>query len=141
MYVNGNGKNTNQDCGLAENEPGITTVRCPFLKTCRFGAMKAKQARVRCRGVLCRVNHWESCLVIGYKCERLRKRILVEVKGNAIRHIPWNSSEHQDLLPRLRQLFCEACERRVLDYHVIYGDAIVDVKCSHDGQFSSHPIK
>jgi hypothetical protein len=83
MYVNGNGKNTNQDCGLAENEPGITTVRCPFLKTCRFGAMKAKQARVRCRGVLCRVNHWESCLVIGYKCERLRKRILVEVKGNA----------------------------------------------------------
>lgn len=93
-----------QDSGLTKNGLGITIVRCPHLRTCRFGEMQSKQARLRCRGVLCRVNHWEACLVIGFNCQWLRKWILVEVKGNAIRHIPRNSIEHQDVLPQAQSV-------------------------------------
>lgn len=130
-----------QDNGVTENEPGITIVRCPYLSTCRFGGRQAKQARTRCRGFLCRVNHWESWLVIGFKCQWMRKPILVEVKGDAIRQIPHNSSEHQEVLPQLKQLHCQSCKHRILDYYVVYGDANIDVKCSRDGLFSSHFIK
>lgn len=134
-------KKPDQGSDPIKNGLGITTVRCPHLRTCRFGEMQSKKARARCRGVLCRVNHWEARLLIGFKCQWFRKQILVEVNGSEIRHIPRNSSEHQDLLPRFKQLFCEVCQHPVLEYHVVYGDAIIDIKCRHDGQFSSHPIK
>ena len=124
-----------------ENEPGLTIVRCPHVKTCRFGERQSKTARIRCRGVLCRINHWEACLVIGFKCQRSKKSILLEVTGDTIRHLPWDSSEHQEVLPRLRPLSCQTCAHRVLDYHVVYGDAIIDIKCRRDGHLSSHPIK
>lgn len=131
----------NMDSKLLKNELGITIVRCPHLRTCRFGGLQSKEARVRCRGVLCRINHWEACLLIGYKCQWLGKRILVEVTGDAIRHLPWESHEHQDMLLRLKQLCCQECGHRVLDYYVVYGEAIIDVKCSSDGHVSSHSIK
>lgn len=139
--ISKNVKKPEQGSALLKNGPGITIVRCPHLITCRFGELQSKQARKRCRGVLCRVNHWEACLVIGFKCQWLRKRILVEVTGNVIRDIPWNSIEHQEIRPRLKQLFCKECEHRVLDYFGIYGDAIIDVKCGRDGYLSSYPIK
>lgn len=124
-----------------KNGAGITIVRCPHFGTCQFGGMQSKLARYRCRGVLCRVNHWEACLLIAHKCQWLRKRILVEVKGNEIRYIPRESSEHQDVLPRLKQLCCQECGHRVLDYYVVYGNAIIDVKCTRNGYVSSHAIK
>ncbi|MBI4857301.1 MAG: hypothetical protein HY818_11245 [Acetobacterium woodii] len=143
MHVNRNRhiKKQAKHSDLGENGPGITVVRCPHARTCRFSGAQSKQVRTRCRGVLCRVNHWEACLIIGFKCQWLRKQILVEVKGNEIRYISRHSSEHQEVLPRLKQLSCQVCEHRVLDYHVIYGDAIIDVKCSRDGHLSSYSIK
>lgn len=130
-----------QGLDLVKNEPGITIVRCPHLRTCQFGEKQSKKARIRCRGLLCQVNHWEACLLISFKCLWLRQRIMVEVNGNAIRHIPRNSIEHQEVQPRLEQLFCQACNHWVLDYHVVYGDAIIDMKCCRDGHLSSHSIK
>lgn len=124
-----------------KNQPGITIVRCPYLRSCKFGDLSAKKDRRRCRGVFCQVNHWEACLVIAHKCQRLRKQILVEVTGQVVRHLPRESDEHQDLLIRLKQLCCQECGHRVLDYCLIYGEAIIDVKCGRDGHVSSHTIK
>ncbi len=126
---------------MTQNGLGITMVRCPHLKTCRFGEKQSKKARARCRGVFCEVNHWESRLVIGFKCQWFRKWILVEVNGNEIRHIPRNSSDYQDLMPRLKPMSCAVCQHPALDYHVVYGEAIIDLKCRRDGLFSSHLIK
>jgi hypothetical protein len=137
----GNKKKSDQDDDRLENGPGMTIVRCPHVKTCRFGERQAKQARNRCRGVLCRVNHWEACLIIAFKCQRLRQQIMVEVKGHAIRHITRNSTEHQEAQRRIKQLFCKVCKHRVLDYYVVYGDANIDVKCHRDGHLGSHFIK
>lgn len=141
IKIKRNVKKPDQRSDLVKNRSGITVVRCPHLRTCRFGEKQSKQARIRCRGLLCQVNHWEACLVISFKCPWLRKRIMVEVKGNDIRHIPRNSSEHQEVQPRLEQLFCQECKHWVLDYNVVYGDAIIDMKCRRDGHLSSHPIK
>jgi hypothetical protein len=134
-------KARNQGSDPLENGPGVTIVRCPHLKTCQFGEVRPKFARNRCRGVVCQVNHWEACLLMVFKCPRQAKRIMVEVKGDEIRHIIRHSSEYQEVLPRLNQLFCQECEYPVLDYCIVYGDAILDVKCRRDGHVSSHSIK
>lgn len=130
-----------QDSDPLKSEPGVNLVRCPHLKSCIFGEQKSKKARNRCRGVLCLVNHWESCLLVACKCSRLKKQFLMEIKGDEVRHIPGDSPEYHAVQPRLEPLPCNNCDHRVLDYYVVYGEAIVDVKCCHDGHLGSYPIK
>lgn len=123
-----------------ERELGFAVVVCPHYLGCKYSAIKSKKARHRCYGKLYKICHWESLVVIDFKCKLAGKRMLIEIKGDKIRHIPADSADYQTILPRLQTLSCNNCGARVLDYFPIYGETVVEAKCHHDGHPDVYPL-
>jgi hypothetical protein len=119
----------------------IGMVVCPHYQGCKYGATKSTKARHRCYGNLYRISNWESGIVIAFKCKLAGKRMLIEIKGSKIRHIPADSTDYEAILPRLQILTCKNCGKRVLDYFAVYGETIVEAKCNHDGHPDVYPVK
>lgn len=122
------------------DQPGYATVVCPHYQGCKYGAVKSPKARHRCYGKLYKISHWESWIVIAFKCKLAGKRMLIEIKGGECRHIPADSPDYAGILPRLQILKCNKCGKRILDYFPVCGETCVEAKCHHDGHPDVYPI-
>lgn len=125
----------------SESELDLEMVVCPHYQGCKYGATKSTKARHRCYGKLYKIVSRESGIVIAFKCKLAGKRMLIEIKGSRVRHIPADSTDYQMILPRLQVLTCKICGKRVLDYFAVYGETIVEAKCNHDGHPDVYPVK
>ena len=103
-------------------------------------AAKSSKSRDRCFGKLYQISHWESRVFIAFKCKLAGKRMVIEIDGQTIHHIPADSAEYAMILPRLRILTCNKCGKRILDYFQVVGGSWVEAKCVHDGHPDVYPI-
>lgn len=137
-------KNKKQGAELAVEqsaETGFITVLCPHFQRCKYGAEKSPKARHRCYGKLYKISHWESRVVIAFKCKLASKRMLIEINGGECCHIPLDSPDYARFLPRLQILKCNKCGKRILDYFQISGQTRVEAKCNHGGHSDVYLIR
>lgn len=140
MKNNNKKRQTDKSVAAEPAEPGFATVVCPHFQRCKYGAIKSPKARHRCFGKLYKISHWETCIVIAFKCKLAGKRMLIEINGGECRHIPSDSPDYAGFQPRLKILKCNKCGKRILDYFQVCGEACVEAKCIHDGHPDVYPI-
>ena len=110
----------------------MAAVHCPHYHDCSFGATRKRKSTPHCYGKLFGVSQNDSSLIVCYKCNLGSRKMLMVIREGKARHVQAETDAYRQLIKLMQPGHCHRCQRRILDYHHLYGDVVLAIKCNQD---------